>query len=225
MAPIFFASREPIRIHVGHDDVPGPGVPDDLCRHDADRPSAGDQHVLAEQIELERGVHGVPERVEDRRHIAVDVRIVSPDVGHRQREVFGERARAIDADPLRILAEVAAACEAVAAVAADDVAFAADDLADGVILDVRADLDDPPHEFVADDHRHGDGLLGPGVPLIDVDVGAADAGAEDLDEDVIDADGRNRHLLQPEALAGFLLDEGLHGRLHRAIPFRVGPRR
>ena len=79
--------------------------------------------------------------------------------------------------PERVRAEMAAAGQAVAAASADDVAFAADDVAGLKIGDVGADLDDFADEFVADDHRHGDGLLRPLVPLVDVQVGAADAGA------------------------------------------------
>ena len=92
-------------------------------------PGAGDQHVLAQHGERERGVHGVAERVEDRGDVAVDAVVVVPDVGHRQREVLGERARAVDADALRVLAQVPPAGEAVAAAAADDVPLAADDVA------------------------------------------------------------------------------------------------
>ena len=79
--------------------------------------------------------------------------------------------------PLRVLAQVPAAGQAIAAAAADDVSLAADDLAGVKILDVRADLDDFADELMADDHRHRDGLLRPGVPFVDVQIGAADAGA------------------------------------------------
>ena len=40
-------------------------------------------------------------------------------------------------------------------------------------------LDDLADELMADDHRHGDGLLRPGVPVVDVQIGAANAGAID----------------------------------------------
>ena len=58
--------------------------------------------------------------------------------------------------------------------------FAGDDFAGVKILDVGADLDDLADEFMPDDERHGDGLLGPGVPFVDVQIGAADAGAQTL---------------------------------------------
>ena len=52
---------------------------------------------------------------------------------------------------------------------------------------VRAHLLDDPHELVADHQRRADVALGPSVPGVDVQVGAADAGGEDPDEHVVDA--------------------------------------
>ena len=82
----------------------------------------------------------------------------------RQRQILGERAGAIDADALGVLAEMPPAGQAVAAAAADDVPFAADDLAEVKILHVGADLDDLADELVADDHRHGDRSSAPRRP-------------------------------------------------------------
>ena len=70
VAPILLRQLEAVRVHVGDDDVPGPGVPHDGGGHDADRPGAGDQHVLAEHVERQGRVDGVAERVEDRLHVA-----------------------------------------------------------------------------------------------------------------------------------------------------------
>ena len=53
--------------------------------------------------------------------------------------------------------------------------------------DVGADGGDFADELMADDHGDGDGLLGPLVPLVNVDVGAADAGLADADQDVVNA--------------------------------------
>jgi hypothetical protein len=44
-----------------------------------------------------------------------------------------------------------------------------------------------------------------------VDIGAADRGLEDADQHVVDADLGDRHILQPQAGRGVLLDEGFHG--------------
>ena len=189
-------------------------MPDHRRRHEADRTGAGDQHVLAQHGERQRRVHGVAERIEDRGHVAVDGRVVQPHVGHRQRQVLGERARAIDADALRVLAQVPAAGQAVAATAADDMAFAADDVARPEVGDVRADRDDLADKLVPDHHRHRNRFLRPGVPVVDVYVGPADAGASDLDQHVVDADLRLGHILQPQPLRLLPLHQRLHSLLY-----------
>ena len=144
-----------------------------------------------------------------------------PDVGHGQDDVFGEGAVAVDADAEGVGAEMAAAGEAVAAASADDVAFAADELADGDVGDVGADVDDFADELVADDEALADGGAGPGVPVVDVEVGAADAGGEDADFDVVDAHLGLGDVLEPEAAFCAALDECLHGECLSVCCVRV----
>ena len=202
---------EPVRVEVGDDDVARARVPHDRGRHAADRAGTGDEHVLAEDRERERGVHGVAERVEDRGDVVVDARPVVPDVRHRQRDVLGERAGPLDAEADRVGAQVAPAGHAVAAAAADDVPLAADEVAGREVADVRADLDDLADELVADHERHRDRLLRPRVPAVDVEVGAADARRADPDQDVVDPDLGLGDVLEPEPRLGLALDERLHG--------------
>ncbi len=76
-----------------------------------------------------------------------------PDVGGRQRDELGERTRVVDADALGPGALHSAAGHAVAAPAADQVAFAADQVADREIRDFLAHRDDLADELVADDER------------------------------------------------------------------------
>ena len=135
---------------------------------------------------------------------------MAPDVGHGQRDVFGERAGAVHADALRVRAQVAPAGQAVAAASADHVAFAADDIAGEKIGDVGADLDDLAHEFMADRQRDGDGLLRPIVPLVNVHVGAADARAMHADQDIVDADAGFPDFFQPEAGLALAFDQRFH---------------
>src|SRR5262249_28293779 len=117
----------------------------------------------------------------------------------------------VDADALGVFAEVSAAGEAVAAMTTDDVAFAGDDVADVEVVDIGAGGDDSADEFVADMHGDGDGFLGPGVPVVDVHIGSADAGAEDFDHDVVDAVFGERDIFEPKADFAFAFDEGAHG--------------
>ena len=200
----------PVGVRVGDDDVTGARVADDRDGHAADRAGAGDEHVLAEHRERERRVDGVAERVEDRGDVLVDPGPVVPDVRHRQRDQLGEGARPLHAEPDRVRAQVPPPGHAVAAAAADDVALAADDVAGMEVAHVRADLDDLAHELVPDHERHRDRLLRPGIPRVDVEVGAADPGLAHPDQDVVDPDLRLGDILEPEPRLGSRFDERSH---------------
>ena len=76
---------------------------------------------------------------------------------------------------------------------------------------VGADLDDLADELVPDHHRHRDRLLRPGVPVVDVQVGAADAGAVStwISTSLMPIVGLG-HILEPEAGFGFAFDQCFH---------------
>ena len=111
---------------------------------------------------------------------------VVPDVGHRQDDVLGEGAVAANPEADRMGAQVAPACEAVPAQAADDVTLARDEVAGMEVVHVAADLDDLADELVADDERRLDRARRPRVPRLDVQVRAADAGLAHAHDDVVD---------------------------------------
>jgi hypothetical protein len=94
-------------------------------------------------------------------------------------------------------------------------ALARDDHAGRIIVDVLADLDDFADELVADHHRDGNRLLRPLIPLVDVQIGAADGGALDLDQHVVGARFGLGHILE-QAWRGLLLDERFHAFLRMA---------
>src|SRR5262249_28306562 len=122
----------------------------------------------------------------------------------------GEGPGAVDADAAGVLAEMAAAGHAVAAAATNDVALAAHNVARVEVGDVGADRHDLPDELMADDQRHGNGLPGPVVPFVDVQISPADAGALDLDEHIVNADLGLRHVLEPKPGLSLTFNEGLH---------------
>ena len=104
------------------------------------------------------------------------------DSGHG--DVARERALAVDAEDARALAHVRLAGAALEAHAAGDVALGRDVVADLDVVDVVSDLDDRAGELVAERERRVDALLRPLVPLLDVQVGAADRRGLDLDDDL-----------------------------------------
>ncbi len=81
---------------------------------------------------------------------------------------------------------------------------------------------------MANRHGYGDGGACPLVPFVDVEIGAADAGVSDADEDVVNADGRLRDVEEGEAGRAVGFDESFHIRmverkgyntLRRLLPF------
>ena len=179
-------------------------------RHQSDRPRTGDQNVFGHQAVLRGGVDRVAERVENRCDVEVDLREVRPQVARGHDDVLGERAVTVDSDADGVGAQRPPAGQAVAAAAARDVAFRADDLAWVDRRHVFAELDDLTDELVADDQRRLDRVLRPLVPRVDVKVGAADSGAENTDQDLTRAGPGFGDVIEPQARRGFCFDERLH---------------
>ena len=93
-------------------------------------------------------------------------------------------------------------------------ALAGDALADREARDARAKLGDLADILMADDLWGLDVLLRPLVPFVDMDVGAADRGLVDLDENFSGARHRNRHLPQLQSGAGCWFYNGIHHLIH-----------
>lgn len=204
-------------VGIGDDNVTGSGVTGDRGGHDADGTGSGDEDIFAEDGKGERGVDGVAERVEDSGNLMLDAGGVLPDVGHGKNDEFREGSIAINTYAEGVGAEMATTGEAVAAAAADDVAFPTDELADGKIGDVGAEFDDLADKLVADDEALTDGGASPGVPVVDVEVSTADPSVEDADFDVVDTDFGFGNVFKPETAFAAAFYECLHER----EPFRL----
>ena len=79
----FAGEIEPIRIDVGNHDFARAGHFGDRHRHASDRARAGDEHVFADEIERERSVNRVAERIGAGKHIDRDFRIAAPEICFR----------------------------------------------------------------------------------------------------------------------------------------------
>src|SRR5688572_16130995 len=73
------------------------------------------------------------------------------------------------------------------------------------------------------DHRHRNRLLCPRVPVVNMNIGATDGTPVDLDQNVIDADGRHWHVAQPQSGFGSFLNKCFHqscqGSIFRRLAF------
>ena len=109
---------------------------------------------------------------------------------------------------------MASAGQAVAAAAANQVPFTGNQIAGLEIMHIAADLGHPAHKFMTYGHRHGNGFLGPLIPVVNVHIRAADRGFVNLYEYIADADLRNGHFFQPEPRLRLGLYQGIHFRSH-----------
>ena len=117
---------EAVGVYVRNDDMPGPAMPCDGRGHDADGPCAGDEYVLAEQVETQGCVGRVAQRVETTGDLQRDVPVRRPYVGYRDGKELGERAGAVHTDATGVGAQVPSAGQAVTAPTANNVTFATD---------------------------------------------------------------------------------------------------
>src|SRR5438093_11753204 len=190
--------REPVVVSVGDDDVACADEPADRRGHDADRAGAGDEDVFARELERQRAVHGVAERVEARADLVghpgrQDIRVRR---GHA--DVLGERPGPLHADADRVAAQVTPPGPAIAAMPAGHMTLDSNALPGREAAHLAADLRDRALELMTDDERHRDRLLRPGVPVPDVKIGAADRRVVDAHQEVVWTDRRSRDVLEPD---------------------------
>jgi len=156
----------------------------------------------------------IAQRIKTGEHVRGDGAVAVPDIRHRDAKVLCKGSGPVNPDAARAPAKMSSSSQAVAAVAADDVSFPGDQVADFEVVDVTSNFNDRAHKLVTHRHRNRNGLLSPFIPVIDVNVRPTDPRFLDLDEHIIDSDFRNRNLFQPQTGLRFLLDQrfqGLHG--------------
>ena len=200
------------RINVGDDNVAGPDMAGHGGSHDADRAGTGDQHILADQIERQGSVHGIAQGIHNRRQIIADLIRQLDDVKGGYGQIFGKGTGSIDPDPSCVRSEMEMPGPRGPALVTHQMALPGHPQAFFQALDMIAQTDDLADIFMADDHRHRDGRGGPFVPIVNMNIGAADRGFFDLDEHIVGTRLGYRLLLHPQARLRLRLDERFHGR-------------
>lgn len=160
---------------------------DDCCRHDANRSCTSDEDIFAQYGERQDSVHCVAQWIEECSNLKVDARSMVPNVRHWQSDVLGKSTSSINADARSVFTKVSTSCHAVTATTANNVPFTAHDIACCKVTYIRTHFNNFTHEFVADNHRHGHGLLRPGIPIIDMDICATDTRFMYANQNVIDS--------------------------------------
>ena len=157
---------------------------------------------------------GVSQRIKAGENIQRDIGITVPDIGHRNAQIFGISAGSVHTDSAGAHAQVAPAGQTVATTAANHMPLTGDQVAGLKIMDIAADLGHPADKLMADMHGHGYGFPGPIIPIVNMDIGAADCGFMDLYQHIVDTNLRNGHFFQPQSRFRSGLDQGVHFTLH-----------
>ena len=190
----FAGKLQPVIIYICNNDTTRAGIFADTRSNHANRTCAGNEYVLTNQREHQRGVRRVAEGVKKRNNILRQALVDDNDVGLRNTDIFGKRAVAINANTNGILAPLDIAGMAVTAMAAGNVPFARDALADMQPCHAFAERGDFADIFMTDGHGRLDMQLRPRVPVVDVYVRAADGSFVDFDKNLARAGFGNRHL-------------------------------
>src|SRR5258708_18405053 len=154
--------------------------------------------------------------METGKHVEWDRRIGVPTVVLRNGGDVGPGTGPFPPDALRVRTKMTSASETIAAMSARDVPFADDEIAFRKTFHVIAGKIDNSNKFVSDGHRHGNRLLRPRVPVVNVDVRSTDRCLQNADENVVAADFWNWNCFEPKSRLGLSLNDGLHRLLHKS---------
>ena len=196
-------------------------------REQADRPASdhGDGvrgDVLASPGP-ERRVHRVAERLHDRGGVGMDTLPDDPGIHRRDHQVLGEGSLDVDAQDAQVLADVRSPGSTCRASPARDVGLRRHERSGLDVMHLGADSLDRPGHLVPERHRESTyPLLSPFVPVIDVEVGAADRGCVDANEHLALAGRRDGHAHQLGPGSGSRLAEGAHRPGHVREPIVKG---
>ena len=183
-------------------------------RKQPDRSTAGDGYGFCGDLPGQHGMNGIAQRIEDGGILLRNGGIELPDIGFGNDHVLGEGAVGIDADDFHVLADVRFAGAALQALAASHVHLGGDKVAFFHAGDFIAESRDFAAEFVAGNQRRVNAVLRPAIPVVDVQVGAADGRDFHFDQDVVASEGGNLYFADLRARRGFRLDHRQHCSSH-----------
>ena len=141
-------------------------------------------------------------------------RVELPDVGLRNYNVFGKRSVGIHTDDLYVLADVRFSGAALHALATSDMHLCGNEVAFFYARDFIAECDDLAAELVPRNEWRVNAALCPAIPLIDVQVSAADGRYLNLHQHIGAAEARNLNFANLRSRRGFRLYDGQHGVGH-----------
>ena len=209
-------------IDIGDYDIARTAEARDAGSHDADGTCTRDKHILTHEIKGKRSVSSIAVRVEDGIEVIGYLIVAEINICLRDNEILSKCAVAIYADALCFAAEMTLAREAVAAFAAYDMTLAGDSVSDLVCRDVFAYLDYLADIFMTYGHGSMYGFLAPFIPVVDMQVSAADGSLAYLYLYVVFTAFGNGYFTHPKPSFGAFLNKRNHFFHNTVSPFFQG---
>ncbi len=179
-------------------------------RKQSNRPAAGDGHALGCDLPGQHRVHRVSQRIENRRVLQRNRGIELPDIRLGNHHVLGERAVGVHANDFHVLADVGFAGAALQALAAGHVHLGGNEVAFLHAGDFIAERGHFAAELVPGNQRRMNPVLRPAVPVVNVQVGAANGRDFHLHQHVGAPESWNLDLANLRARGRFRLHDRQH---------------
>src|SRR5271165_5143395 len=159
-------------------------------------------------------MHRVAQRIKDGSVFLRNRRIQFPEVGFRNHHILGERAIRVNPNDFHALADVGFAGSALHALAAGHMHFSGNEVAllhAGDFVTVGSNF---AAELVSGNQRRMNAPLRPSVPLINVQIRAADGCNFNFDQNFVAAECRDFDFANLSPGSGMRFHYSLHGLLH-----------
>src|SRR5262245_45563635 len=144
-------------------------------------------------------MRGIAQWIKTGKHVQRNARIGMPDVRLWDGQKFRKRALPIHSDAFRVGAKMASAGKTIAAMDAHGVTLTRNPIPRRETIHSIAHTLENADVFVADYQWYRDRLLRPRIPVVNVDISAADRSLLAADKRIIVAHFRHRHFLEPKA--------------------------
>ena len=139
----------------------------------------------------------ITKRVHNSGHIVGDSIIQFNDVRLRDTEVFCKGTISVYANTDTVFADMFFTATAVTAMTASDMSLTGNSITYFNILYTCPHFGNDTNVLVTDCHRCFDSFLAPFIPFIDVEVGTANSGFFNFNEDVVNTDFRHWNIFHP----------------------------
>ena len=143
-------------------------------------------------------MNGVAKGIKNGGNLLIDTFKMMPNIRHGNADVFGKGSWTIHPDAYGIFAEVSASGQAIPATTANDMPLGAHDLARIKVTHIFPYGNDLTHKLMPYNHRDWNRLLGPGIPLVNMQIRSANTCLSNANQYIVNANLGFGNILEPK---------------------------